>query len=115
MVRKAGQASSKSLQLTSVAPSIISTPTIISAGAVAAEGADLCVVTSDNPRSEAPEGIVEDVLRGMVRFDKVKIVEPDRVRAIRLGLSKTAVSTRISRGRQFLRDIVEREGFLLDA
>lgn len=35
--------------------------------------------------------------------------------AIRLGLSKTAVSTRISRGRQFLRDIVEREGFLLDA
>ncbi len=56
-------------------------------GAVAAEGADLCVVTSDNPRSEAPEGIVEDVLRGMVRFDKVKIVEPDRVRAIRLGLS----------------------------
>ena len=29
--------------------------------------------------------------------------------AIRLGLSKTAVSTRISRGRQFLRDIVERD------
>ena len=56
-------------------------------GAVAAELADLCIVTSDNPRSEAPEGIVEDVLRGMVRFDKVKIVEPDRVRAIGLGLS----------------------------
>lgn len=35
--------------------------------------------------------------------------------AIRLGLSKTAVSTRISRSRQFLRDIVEREGFLLNA
>lgn len=35
--------------------------------------------------------------------------------AIKLGLSKTAVSTRISRGRQFLRNIVEREGFLLDA
>ena len=33
--------------------------------------------------------------------------------AARLGLSKTAVSTRISRGRQLLRDIVEREGFLL--
>ena len=30
----------------------------------------------------------------------------------KLGLSKTAVSTRISRGRQFLRDIVEQEGFL---
>lgn len=35
--------------------------------------------------------------------------------AAKLGLSKTAVSTRISRGRQFLRKIVEREGFLLDA
>ena len=35
--------------------------------------------------------------------------------AARLGLSKTAVSTRVSRGRQLLRDIVEREGFLLEA
>lgn len=35
--------------------------------------------------------------------------------AAKLGLSKTAVSTRISRGRQLLRDIVEREGFLLEA
>ena len=33
--------------------------------------------------------------------------------ASKLGLSKTAVSTRINRGRQLLRDIVEREGFLL--
>ena len=32
--------------------------------------------------------------------------------AARLDLSKTAVSTRISRGRQLLRDIAEREGFL---
>ena len=35
--------------------------------------------------------------------------------AAKLGLSKTAVSVRISRGRQLLRDIVEREGFLMDA
>lgn len=35
--------------------------------------------------------------------------------AAKLGLTKTAVSTRVSRGRQLLRDIVEREGFLLDA
>ena len=32
--------------------------------------------------------------------------------AVRLGLSKTAVSTRIGRGRQLLRSIVEQEGFL---
>lgn len=35
--------------------------------------------------------------------------------AAKLGLSKTAVSVRISRGRQLLRDIVTREGFLMDA
>ena len=35
--------------------------------------------------------------------------------ASKLCLTKTAVSTRISRGRQFLRNIVEQEGFLMDA
>ena len=34
--------------------------------------------------------------------------------AAKLDLSKTAVSTRVSRGRQLLRDIVEQEGFLLE-
>lgn len=34
--------------------------------------------------------------------------------ARKLGLSKTAVSTRVSRGRRLLRDIVAREGFTLD-
>ena len=35
--------------------------------------------------------------------------------AAKLGLTKTAVNTRISRGRRFLRNIVEQEGFLMDA
>ena len=35
--------------------------------------------------------------------------------AAKLSLSKKAVSVRISRGRQLLRNIVEREGFLMDA
>ena len=35
--------------------------------------------------------------------------------AAKMGLSKKTVSVRISRGRQLLRDIVEREGFLMDA
>ncbi len=56
-------------------------------GSVAADLADVCVVTSDNPRSEPPEAIIGDILQGMVKFDKVKIIEPDRVRAISLGLS----------------------------
>lgn len=35
--------------------------------------------------------------------------------ASKLGLTKTAVSTRLSRGRQLLRNIVEQEGFRMDA
>ena len=36
-------------------------------GAVAARLSDVAIVTSDNPRSEPPEAIIEDVLRGMTR------------------------------------------------
>lgn len=56
-------------------------------GAICADLADVCVVTSDNPRSEPPEAIIGDILQGMVKFDTVKIVEPDRGRAIRLAIS----------------------------
>lgn len=55
-------------------------------GAVAAGGCDVCVVTSDNPRSERPEAIIHDILAGMVKFDTAKIVEPDREKAIALAL-----------------------------
>lgn len=34
-------------------------------GAVAAELADYVIVTSDNPRSENPKGIIDDILEGM--------------------------------------------------
>lgn len=56
-------------------------------GATAAELADVCVVTSDNPRTERAEWIIEDVLRGMVNYHKAHMVEPDRTKAIALGLS----------------------------
>jgi UDP-N-acetylmuramoyl-L-alanyl-D-glutamate--2,6-diaminopimelate ligase len=55
-------------------------------GRVAAEGSDFVVVTSDNPRSEDPLKIIEDVLPGLrsehngARYT----VEPDRKQAIAL-------------------------------
>ena len=34
-------------------------------GAIAAKLSDLCIVTSDNPRTEKPEEIIDDILEGM--------------------------------------------------
>jgi UDP-N-acetylmuramyl tripeptide synthase len=62
---------------------------------------DLVVLTSDNPRTESPENILSDILRGTVttqpqayEVDELGdgfsaagyVVEPDRRKAIRLGL-----------------------------
>jgi len=50
-------------------------------GAAASERADIVVVTSDNPRAEEPEQIIEAVVSGVVDRSAV-IVEPERRRAI---------------------------------
>ncbi len=59
-------------------------------GRVACEEADLVIVTSDNPRSESPDEIAEQVLEGTrsVHEDKAALtrVELDRRRAIELAL-----------------------------
>jgi UDP-N-acetylmuramoyl-L-alanyl-D-glutamate--2,6-diaminopimelate ligase len=52
-------------------------------GAVASRLADLSFITSDNPRSENPLSIIDDIARG-TRGEV--IVEPDRARAIRLAV-----------------------------
>ncbi len=56
-------------------------------GAAATEGADLTVITTDNPRSEDPNDIIADVERGAAASGGRYIVEPDRRSAIRLALS----------------------------
>ena len=57
-------------------------------GMAAAELSDYVVLTSDNPRSEDPISIMNDVLVGLRRFDTPHAAEPDRARAIRLALSE---------------------------
>jgi UDP-N-acetylmuramoyl-L-alanyl-D-glutamate--2,6-diaminopimelate ligase len=49
-------------------------------GRIAAAGADIVVVTSDNPRGEPPEGVIADILSGM--DSAPLLVEPDRRAAI---------------------------------
>ena len=56
-------------------------------GAVAAEHADHAIVTSDNPRSEEPQAIIEEIVAGAGRPLEV---EPDRRRAIELALEAAA-------------------------
>jgi len=55
-------------------------------GAIAQKLSDLQVVTSDNPRSEEPQAIIDDILAGMTRGENV-LVEPDRPTAIGKALS----------------------------
>lgn len=57
-------------------------------GAIAADLADLVVVTSDNPRTEPPEEIIRDILNGMEGARTPIAVENDRRAAIRYALSQ---------------------------
>jgi UDP-N-acetylmuramoyl-L-alanyl-D-glutamate--2,6-diaminopimelate ligase len=54
-------------------------------GAVATGLADVVVLTSDNPRSEDPGVIIDQVRSGMVGHAEV-VVEPDRAEAIRVAV-----------------------------
>ena len=54
---------------------------------VAAQLADSVIVTSDNPRTERPEDIIEDIIGGFSQTDWEKVtIEPDRKTAIELAV-----------------------------
>jgi UDP-N-acetylmuramoyl-L-alanyl-D-glutamate--2,6-diaminopimelate ligase len=70
-------------------------------GEIVARGCDLAVVTSDNPRTEPPERIIDQILDGVKRVNSLRytpsevlnrfkkkgyVVEPERRRAIELGI-----------------------------
>ena len=48
----------------------------------AASAADIAVVTSDNPRSERPEGIIAHICRGFAATRRPDHIEADREQAI---------------------------------
>jgi UDP-N-acetylmuramoyl-L-alanyl-D-glutamate--2,6-diaminopimelate ligase len=47
-------------------------------GKIAAENADETLITSDNPRSERPEDIIEDILKGIIIKDNVRAIADRR-------------------------------------
>lgn len=55
-------------------------------GSIAADASDVVIVTSDNPRSEDPKAIIDDILQGIADREKI-VVEPDRREAIRRGIA----------------------------
>ncbi len=68
-------------------------------GEAAARGADIAIVTSDNPRTEDPRAIIDDILPGVARSGRPALeartltgaasgfaVEPDRRVAIALAI-----------------------------
>jgi UDP-N-acetylmuramoyl-L-alanyl-D-glutamate--2,6-diaminopimelate ligase len=55
-------------------------------GRAAGEASDFVVLTSDNPRSEDPEAILQDALPGLQATGTKYVVEADRARAIRLAV-----------------------------
>jgi UDP-N-acetylmuramoyl-L-alanyl-D-glutamate--2,6-diaminopimelate ligase len=59
-------------------------------GRIAAENADLVIVTSDNPRTEEPEAIIADITAGMKNCDTPTQVICDREEAIAWAIDKAA-------------------------
>ena len=57
-------------------------------GAAAGKGSDFCVLTSDNPRSEEPQAILDDAVPGLKASGVRYLVEADRAEAIRVLLGE---------------------------
>jgi len=80
-------------------------------GRAADQGADVVVVTSDNPRSESPEAIIDEVMTGVERKDDL-IVEPDRRRAIEVAVALAAPGDLVlvaGKGHETTQDLGDRE------
>jgi len=56
-------------------------------GRIAEQMADVIVITSDNPRGENPQAIVDEVLGGL-HSPEAAVIEPDRARAIATAVAR---------------------------
>ena len=56
-------------------------------GRTAAKLADFVIVTSDNPRTEAPASIIDDILMGMKNISTPYVVIEDRIEAIKYAIA----------------------------
>jgi UDP-N-acetylmuramoyl-L-alanyl-D-glutamate--2,6-diaminopimelate ligase len=59
-------------------------------GRAAAEASEIVIVTSDNPRSEEPRAIIDEILPGTAGLRATVEVEPDRAKAIALAVTKAS-------------------------
>ncbi len=78
-------------------------------GAAAVRGADKVVVTSDNPRMEAPEEIIADILAAV---PSPECVEPDRAAAIRYAVGRAAAGDIVliaGKGHETYQDVLGRK------
>ena len=57
-------------------------------GRIAEREADLCIVTSDNPRTEDPEAIIDEIMQGIPADSRKVLRICDRAEAIRTALDK---------------------------
>ncbi len=55
-------------------------------GAIGAELADIAVITSDNPRTEKPDAIIADILKGLSPEQENYVVIENRIEAIRYAM-----------------------------
>jgi len=61
-------------------------------GEIASRLADRCVITSDNPRNEQPEAIIEEIVNGIPVEARTRCaIEPERATAIRRAIEAAGV------------------------
>ncbi|MGQ0442176.1 MAG: Mur ligase family protein, partial [Methylophilaceae bacterium] len=83
-------------------------------GKVASDLADAVVVTSDNPRNEKPEKIIQDILEGM---HGKYAVEEDRARAIAMAIATAKPGDTVliaGKGHEYYQEIADEKHYFSD-